>query len=894
RYLLIKLLPLPIGLLLTTLLMMLLHIGGLDAESLLLVSVLFGLTIWRLVIYSLAQPFFIRLADALNPDLSAESENIKQITHLSMFFIVLASVILQLLTATTPNLTLLLTLIITAGFLWLSDRTYPQLIVRYLVLGFSVLAGMVLIALTPWQALTTENYAALLFTLLSLAVGALVAIPTNAYTKPAAHTAILLAFIGIYLQIIPTGIIAPLDYTVLFLAGFSLLRVNAKLKWTACTTMSLMVLVLATLWLENSIFHAQQPFSLWLGTQTFADLWLVLGLLSFAMSLLSHALKSVQKWADIYCMPLNTVATLGFTWSLLGTLTLFFITAGQANLLVILLLVSLLTLFSLSKNRSGAAQSRGFASACLPTLIVFSLLPANLDGFSLQAATALFGYTLWCCASFILPTFNKRYNDWTITPDFFPWLGLLLVVFSGCWWQEFNIINVGVYCLELSIYCLLMLRYSRWVGFSWASAFTLTAAVVAFNFDSEHLLINLLLWGNLQLLLVTVWQRKGDEKLPERWQWQQAPLALAFQFTSKFIFVSYLLVTSILLWIAIIDNNSAQNVTLSDSLSIGILLNLSFLHLLWLRFSSAALHCFIYTLLLSLWTLYFNCLNTLFHPPLFLSLWSMTLLGSIQVVSWFHCPHQDKITATITYWVKFFVAFATIGLMYYSVNDLAERLLSLAIVTGLSAVLGWRSTRSIWLVIAFIEVLVFLHLYPFLLIDNADFYTLLPWYALQITLFMCLSTWLASNIKSVQTLQCNVSTFSSWLIALSLLELGAHGILVKYWIATGAPLPWLLPNALAALSTGLIISFIGIRHVRHLPDSKWLYGIVTLIGALIFYSRLVIFKAADVSLWDTSLLIVFAYSLFFIQRLFPSKPLLNMALFMPILVIFTVPLQLAS
>jgi hypothetical protein len=124
--------------------------------------------------------------------------------------------------------------------------------------------------------------------------------------------------------------------------------------------------------------------------------------------------------------------------------------------------------------------------------------------------------------------------------------------------------------------------------------------------------------------------------------------------------------------------------------------------------------------------------------------------------------------------------------------------------------------------------------------------------------------------------------------------LGAHGILVKYWITSGAPLPWLLPNAITALSTGLIISFIGIRHVRYLPDSKWLYGIVTLVGALIFYSRLVIFKTAEVSLWDTSLLIVFAYSLFFIQRLFPSKPLLNMALFMPVLVIFTVPLQLAS
>jgi hypothetical protein len=49
-----------------------------------------------------------------------------------------------------------------------------------------------------------------------------------------------------------------------------------------------------------------------------------------------------------------------------------------------------------------------------------------------------------------------------------------------------------------------------------------------------------------------------------------------------------------------------------------------------------------------------------------------------------------------------------------------------------------------------------------------------------------------------------------------------------------------------------------------------------------------------VSLWDTSLLIGFAYSLFFLQRFFPSKPLLNMALLMPVLAIFTVPLQLAS
>ena len=49
-----------------------------------------------------------------------------------------------------------------------------------------------------------------------------------------------------------------------------------------------------------------------------------------------------------------------------------------------------------------------------------------------------------------------------------------------------------------------------------------------------------------------------------------------------------------------------------------------------------------------------------------------------------------------------------------------------------------------------------------------------------------------------------------------------------------------------------------------------------------------------VSLWDTAALISCAYILFFLQRLFPSKPLYNMALLMPVLALFTAPPQLAS
>lgn len=138
--------------------------------------------------------------------------------------------------------------------------------------------------------------------------------------------------------------------------------------------------------------------------------------------------------------------------------------------------------------------------------------------------------------------------------------------------------------------------------------------------------------------------------------------------------------------------------------------------------------------------------------------------------------------------------------------------------------------------------------------------------------------------------------YAWWLIALSLSELSSHELLIKIWVMTNAPLYVLYAplDAIAALTTGLIICAIGVRHVRHLHNSRWLYGIVTLFCALAFYSRLLLFGNDPVSLWCTSLLIVFAYSLFFSQRLFPSKSLLNMALLIPVLALFTVPLQLAS
>ena len=895
RYLLIKLLPLPIALMLGALIVMLKFLG-LSTAGLLLASVVFALVIWQLIVFSLTQPAFIKLANLLNPALVSESEHIAQITHNTAFFIVLSSVVFQLVySGGSHNLTLLLTLLTSAWFFWLSDRAYAQLSVRYVVIAFSIVAAIESVSLTlhpfAWQTLGTDIYAGLLFALLSLAVGAL-STRITPYAKPASINAILLVFISVGLQIeqviqIAAMVISPLDYSVLFLAGLSLLLANAKLERPLFNLSAFAILILALLWLENSVLHAGLPFSLWPSEQTFADLWLVLALLSWAISLLAHRLELTQKWVADYCPPLNTVAIGCFSWALLGALTLFFATAGHNNVLPWLFACLLWALFSLSKNCFGAAQIRGLASACLPTLAVFSLLPNSLDGFSLQTATVMSGYALWLCAGFVIPRFNKRYTEWVIDPVFFPWLGLLLVALSGFFWQFFTTANSGTYCLELSGYCLLMLRNSRWTGFSWLAAIAFTAAGLGFGFDSVDLPINLLLWGNLQLLLVNFWIRKG-EALAQRWQWQSQVLALAFESTTKFIFIACLLIAGLVLLGGYVGAGYAQNITLLYTPFIGILLSLSFLHLLWLRFSVASLHGFICAVFLLLCSIYLSSFSKLFHPPLFLALWSMILLVTVYACSRFRSCYQTEITTAVTNWLVGSLLLATITLCSYQATALPELLLSLGIIICLTTALGGWSSRSIWLIAACVEVLAFLHLWPFLLVDTQNFLALLPWYALQVILFACLFIRLFANTVYAR--------FWTGFIVLSLIELSVHGISVRHSVMTGTPLHWLLApwDAIAALSTGLIISAIGVRYIRHLPDSNGVYGIVMLVGAMGFYSRLLLLGTAPVSLWDTSLLIGLAYSLFFLQQLFPSKPLLNMALFMPVLAIFTVPLQLAS
>ena len=883
RYRWIKLLPVPIAVLLVAVLLVLQFFQF--NNSLLFASVLFALLVWQWLRYSITRPLFIKLSDALNPFLLNDHDNIVSITHRTVFFIVVSAAVWQLLTATHSVISLL-TFVTTAGFLWLSDRASPQLLVRYLVLGFSLIAGIELVSLSvhvfAWQTLSSDPFAALLFALSSLVFATLSTANSN-YDRPAAVTAIGLALYAVLLQLSDVNLITALDYVVLLIAASSLLLANIKTRWAFFNFIAFAVLLLAALWLEHSLLHTGQSFGLWLGEQTPPDVWLLLGLLCFAMSLFAHKLLSSEQWANVYGVPLNIVANLAFVWQLLATLTLFFILQGQLRLMPILLAVGLLNAFSLSIHWYKAAHWRGLLGSVLSSLFVYSLLPIALDDFVLQSAVVAWGFTLRFWGGDFLPRFNRQHPNWIIEPIYFPYLGFWLVLFSPLGWQILHNVNVGIYFLELSLHCVLMLRFSSWSAFAWLSAMAFSTAGIAFNFDDDSLPLNLLLWSNLQLLLVRLWRYIDKFVVGVR------TLIPTYTWVVQIVLYAYLLLASGIIFIGFADAN-----TMLQGLSLaGLLLVLSFAHLLWLRFSSLALNGFIYAVFLLAWMLYRVYLSTVFQPPLFLTLWSVGLLLIERGGCKFIADSANKFAPTLYAWLRVSVVVATLALLNYSTNSLGEALLALAIITAITVHIAWRSEHNIWLVISSIESLILLHSWAFLLV-GFKIIALLPWYALQAVLLASVVGYALHTANA----EYNdlIKNARRTLLTLGLLELVVHGVVFSNAVLTGISPQWLLPpfDMFAALSSGVIISTIGLRHTRNTPDSSWLYGIVTLIGALAVYVRLLWIGAAAVGVWDTAALISFAYGLFFLQRLFPSKPLLNMALFMPALALFTVPLQLAS
>lgn len=686
---------------------------------------------------------------------------------------------------------------------------------------------------------------------------------------------------------------------------------------------AVLLLVLAALWAEADWLRPGKIFSLLPGRHNYPDLWLTLSFVALIYSVFSQWLARFPLWAARYNLLLQISAALCFAWSFLGAMVLFF-AAGNGNngLLPWIFLTLLLTLFPLSLGSKALNLTiRGVGGAILLALAVVSLL-LNVKVFNLmQPGITLLAYSLWLIAGYLIPRFNRLRPDLAMSPDSWPWLGAFLVTISGAFLQSPLSTSLAAYLLVLSGYSLLLLRYSSWPGFYWIAS--LAFAVAGFAYSSQGILddfqtnrisggfpfifaVNTLLWGNVQLLLLRL--ACNINSVPfERFRGQRQDLVSAFEMGALIILAGWLIAFAYFLGIiSLFPVYSPGKDFGMDALRLGILLNLSFLHILSLRFSVIYLHGLILTLFLMAWSGCLAFIPAIIDFPLFLALWGFLPISAFTIGSRMRGEYQQTIALALDQWARLSLFIATIALVVQSTDELSDRLLPLAIITVLTAFWGLWTLRSAWFFLSCIEFFVFLHLWPFLWLSPHYFAVLLPWFALQASVLAWLFFEVASRFSksdsrssdhSKRIAVCRMAlAYWPWLLCFSLAELIIHGWGVWRRLVTEHANEWLFPgfDSAAALIAGLVILGFGLRHIRKSPDSSWIYAAVMLVIAMGFYTRMITSGSASVGLVDTTLLIVFAYALFFLQRIFPSKPLLNVALSMPLLALMTVPFQLES
>lgn len=689
-----------------------------------------------------------------------------------------------------------------------------------------------------------------------------------------------------------------------------------------------LMLALAALWAVSAWLHPGAGFNLWPGMQRYPDIWFCLALASFVYAVLSKWTPGFPAAAALYRKPLQNAGALCGTWALLGALPLLssFGSAGS-EIFPWHYLTLFLTLFPLSENRDNGILIRDIGGSILFALTFLSAWELNPHFPPLWIGLLALGFLLWITASSIIPAFSRRFPAWGFKPVCWPWLGLLSVFTAFP--AEPRALNLSVYFLALSAYGVLMLRYSRLGVFTWLPGASFTLAGLAAGALSEKLFwifgqkpvfasvavsytgeifplaftINTLAWVNFQWLIVKIGRQRGVW-FARKLQLQRQDVAKTFESGALLIINGGLLLYAVRILAAFWYSPHAASMALHpNNLLVGLLLMLSFLHALLSQFSECRLHGLLSALFLTLAGAYLAYGPDSIPLPMGLALWCLLLAIAEALCTLYHGGYRQLIDKALAVWTRLSLALATLSLLLHPFETLGGMLSSLLSITLITAFQGLWMRRASWFYMACVELLAVLHLWPFLLLDAAQAVALLPWYALQLYLLTGLlmlgSLYLEERRtdKNDRLSMCRlVISFGPLLNALAFGELIAHGMAAAYRLQEGQEVLWLSPfwDPVAALAAGIIQCVIGIRQVRKAPDSAPVYGIVLLAAALGGYLRLILAGVAPVSLWDTSVLIVFAYGLFFIQRIFPSRPLLRMAMLMPLAALITVPMQLKS
>jgi hypothetical protein len=701
-------------------------------------------------------------------------------------------------------------------------------------------------------------------------------------------------------------------------------------------------MVLPVLGSQSLWWHNTPVAALWFGNPRYIDQWLTLAVLALGLASLARYASPQPHWPRLYTSSLDMAARLTYGWALLGAMVLFVFLPFQSTSAVVWVFLALaIALLPLAQPLPRAAIIRGTGVALLLSAGVVSVLASAGWHTYERCLFILWAYALWGLGNFVLPRFNASWPHWAIAPDLWPWLGLLLVsgaltVWGLPWlaapWAAAA--PLGMYLAAVALYLFLLLRNSAWGGWPWIAVGSLTCAGLVCNAAAPWALATgwelqlpsggmtipwgraggEMVWANMLLLGVMAWRRYG-QAVTCRLGWQAQNLTLPLLVWSSGVLGLWLLYLAAWDALGILAYARATVSLLHEgpTVLLGLLLSVSWAHVVWLHSAGWALHSGIAALCLTLLAAWLGSVAQVWHPPLFLALWSVLLVA----VTAFGVRRQwpTRVLAVVRAWHNWSPAAMVSVWLMFPYMPLAEHLVLLGLLSVYTAGLGWQRQQSVWLCAAMVLGVLQLHGWWLVWLAPQHVLLLLPWYTLQLAGL----TWLVrlTQRQIQRTITASdagtappgwlhtvplqpVAQALTWLSPLltwcTLLTWGLHVLAMFASLLIAGTPQWLFGRGEGIVAVLAILAWMAaeIDQIRQTPQAWRIYGVAVLGGTVWAYVRLLWMGLAPIQVWDTVALIGVSYALFILQRFIQSEPLFHVVLLLPLLAVATAPLQLAS
>jgi hypothetical protein len=737
------------------------------------------------------------------------------------------------------------------------------------------------------------------------------------YERPLQFTALGLGLIAVSQQLSIVALATSaagsgLPAMVLAAAGLLILGANHALRLPTATPLAVLTLVLTALWVQDLWLRGIIGLIPWPAPSTPSDLWVTLGALSLALP--SLALANVGRYAGA----LRRIAGILFGWALLGSAATFLNRPDEVGLFCVFLLLAV-ALLPLLVDRAWAPQLRGPGIAFLLTWALWTVLESLGHTLWLAPTTAAWGFGLWTAAVFAWPRWNARWPRWAVSPRTWPWIGLATVgvhvwgSMSATAWRPL---------LTATLYLLLMLPFGA--AFRWLAAPALAVtgvALLAWWFEPDLQLpphwpqgptlgfaLGSLIWANLLLLLARIW--RGETSRFERFIEATRGLASPLEYSASALLALWLAPCVFAAIGLMLEPSPHIPAPWSILPLLGIVLTASTLHWLWLQPTLPRSHVLIAVIL----AVILSTAGAFGVTRAYLTLVLAVFAAGLRVVQRALEQQQGKGRASLVLfqaldvWVQALAVGGAIAMLVVpDAPPFFGQVLAGAVLAGLALDLGWHQGRRIWLGTGYWLLVILVHLLPLLWTLPEERVSLLSWY----TLTMASTAWgllwgrkiLTNHLETrppdqnltsqrLQRLKAVLRLCVAPTAALALLEWTA----CAYLAVLGAPARYpatLGQGGAACLAAGLLIA-LGIREARRTQASPWIYGTVVLTLAAGLYTRVLLFAAAPVTVWDTAALLGAALLVLVAFRNAPSPALFRVLLLLPLLALLTVPLQLAS